>query len=265
MKKLVLTYLFFSRTNITSGFLTSSNRYVIGTTVQYLSSTSFRISEMPRGVKKEHLPSKVCVVCQRPFTWRKKWENCWDEVTTCSKSCNRKRRALQQESNHQSRLKLEKDNIITENALEEETIELGSIMELSMVSVDENLVNDLENEVGKIDDHVSSSDSSIVNNVDYIRLQRKQAKKLTKERRRAQREGRGDPSAGQKLCDVCTVSVDLLIRCTIDQSAEWKMVCGKCWHTVSGGVVDGDDAHPYYKYGGLVGYYLRGYFSSQIW
>lgn len=50
-------------------------------------------NKMPRGVKKEHLPSKICVVCERPFTWRKKWERCWDEVTTCSKSCNTKRRA----------------------------------------------------------------------------------------------------------------------------------------------------------------------------
>lgn len=25
------------------------------------------------------------------------------------------------------------------------------------------------------------------------------------------------------------------------------MVCGKCWNTVSGGVVDGDDDHPYYR------------------
>ena len=45
-----------------------------------------------RGVKKENLPVKTCVVCNRPFTWRKKWERCWDEVTTCSKSCNAARR-----------------------------------------------------------------------------------------------------------------------------------------------------------------------------
>ncbi|MFM8738693.1 MAG: DUF2256 domain-containing protein, partial [Cytophagales bacterium] len=24
--------------------------------------------------KKQHLPSKTCAVCGRPFTWRKKWE-----------------------------------------------------------------------------------------------------------------------------------------------------------------------------------------------
>ena len=27
---------------------------------------------MPRGVKKENLPTKDCEVCGRPFTWRKK-------------------------------------------------------------------------------------------------------------------------------------------------------------------------------------------------
>jgi len=43
-------------------------------------------------IKKENLPQKVCVVCGRPFNWRKKWERCWDEVTTCSKACNGQRR-----------------------------------------------------------------------------------------------------------------------------------------------------------------------------
>ena len=28
------------------------------------------ISIMPNGVKKENLPTKVCVVCGRPYTWR---------------------------------------------------------------------------------------------------------------------------------------------------------------------------------------------------
>jgi len=31
-------------------------------------------------VKKENLPSKICIVCERPFTWRKKWERCWEDV-----------------------------------------------------------------------------------------------------------------------------------------------------------------------------------------
>lgn len=49
---------------------------------------------MPRGVKKGNLPIKICVVCNRPFNWRKKWERCWDEVTTCSKACNGTRKQL---------------------------------------------------------------------------------------------------------------------------------------------------------------------------
>ena len=47
-------------------------------------------------ISKQNLPSKVCVVCNRPFTWRKKWEKCWDDVTTCSKSCNASRKREQQ-------------------------------------------------------------------------------------------------------------------------------------------------------------------------
>ena len=47
-----------------------------------------------RGVKKENLPYKICIVCARPFTWRKKWEKVWDQVTTCSKRCNGERRRL---------------------------------------------------------------------------------------------------------------------------------------------------------------------------
>jgi hypothetical protein len=42
---------------------------------------------------KSNLPEKICVVCNRPFTWRKKWERCWDEVTCCSNSCNAQRRS----------------------------------------------------------------------------------------------------------------------------------------------------------------------------
>jgi hypothetical protein len=36
---------------------------------------------------KQNLPAKICVVCKRPFTWRKKWEKVWDEVKYCSDKC----------------------------------------------------------------------------------------------------------------------------------------------------------------------------------
>ncbi|MDA8595681.1 MAG: DUF2256 domain-containing protein [Flavobacteriaceae bacterium] len=38
-------------------------------------------------MKKSQLPSKTCPVCQRPFSWRKKWELNWQEVVYCSKKC----------------------------------------------------------------------------------------------------------------------------------------------------------------------------------
>ncbi|MBM5571741.1 MULTISPECIES: DUF2256 domain-containing protein [Deefgea] len=33
------------------------------------------------------LPQKTCPVCQRPFTWRKKWANNWESVKYCSVRC----------------------------------------------------------------------------------------------------------------------------------------------------------------------------------
>jgi hypothetical protein len=38
-------------------------------------------------IKKANLPSKICVVCNRPFSWRKKWEKVWDDVKYCSDKC----------------------------------------------------------------------------------------------------------------------------------------------------------------------------------
>lgn len=40
-----------------------------------------------KAIKKENLPTKTCVACNRPFTWRKKWEKIWDEVKYCSDRC----------------------------------------------------------------------------------------------------------------------------------------------------------------------------------
>ena len=40
-----------------------------------------------RGVKKADLPEKLCLVCDRPFTLRKKFEKNWNEVKYCSQKC----------------------------------------------------------------------------------------------------------------------------------------------------------------------------------
>nr|WP_090255066.1 DUF2256 domain-containing protein [Ectothiorhodospira marina] len=40
---------------------------------------------------KPNLPTKICVVCGRPFAWRRKWVRVWDEVRYCSERCRRQR------------------------------------------------------------------------------------------------------------------------------------------------------------------------------
>nr|WP_137130445.1 DUF2256 domain-containing protein [Rhizobium sp. FY34] len=44
---------------------------------------------MPKQILKSHMPSKPCLACARPFTWRKKWERDWDQVKYCSQRCRR--------------------------------------------------------------------------------------------------------------------------------------------------------------------------------
>jgi len=169
---------------------------------------------MPRGVKKENLPEKICVVCNRPFTWRKKWERCWDEVTTCSKSCNSARKQLKSASG-------------------------GSLKE------DENSAAEDSYEVKRDSANVDVKTDA------ELRQERKAAVKAAKALKRAKREGAASGDVGQKCCDTCSKGSDLLVRCQVDETKAWRLVCGKCWKVASGGVPDGDAAHPHYRYGGL--------------
>jgi len=158
--------------------------------------------QMTRGVKKENLPSKVCVTCERPFTWRKKWERCWDEVTTCSNSCNSTRKNNAQQARRAQG--------------SEQPLDEAAPQEVS-----------------------SSTQDGIVS--------KKDRKRATKAAQKAKREGGRDG----KDCNVCCTEAAVLIRCRIDASMDWKMVCKQCWGSVSGGVPDGDSQHPHYQYGGL--------------
>jgi hypothetical protein len=45
-------------------------------------------------IKKENFSVKICAVCNRPFSWRKKWEKVWDEVKYCSEKCRMKKNKL---------------------------------------------------------------------------------------------------------------------------------------------------------------------------
>ncbi|QUJ75086.1 DUF2256 domain-containing protein [Sulfitobacter albidus] len=50
---------------------------------------------MAKHRKKSDLPSKVCATCGRPFTWRRKWADVWDEVRYCSVRCKNERSKTQ--------------------------------------------------------------------------------------------------------------------------------------------------------------------------
>ncbi len=49
---------------------------------------------MPKQRKKSDLPTKNCLVCNRPFTWRKKWERDWENVKYCSKACSKQSKKI---------------------------------------------------------------------------------------------------------------------------------------------------------------------------
>jgi hypothetical protein len=50
---------------------------------------------MDKGFKgnKAHLPSKPCVVCGRPMSWRKAWAKNWDGLKYCSDACRARKNA----------------------------------------------------------------------------------------------------------------------------------------------------------------------------
>jgi len=65
-------------------------------------------------------------------------------------------------------------------------------------------------------------------------------------------EENNNSSKGNKRCDKCGESRSMLVRCQIDETKAWKMICVKgCWKSVSGGVTDGTPEFPHYKYGGV--------------
>ncbi|MDA8762265.1 DUF2256 domain-containing protein [Flavobacteriaceae bacterium] len=45
-------------------------------------------------MKKQHLPEKICITCDKPFTWRKKWKKNWENVKYCSERCRRNTKKL---------------------------------------------------------------------------------------------------------------------------------------------------------------------------
>jgi hypothetical protein len=49
-------------------------------------------------IKKSNLPQKDCIICGRPFSWRKKWEKDWENVKYCSDKCRTDHKTREYES-----------------------------------------------------------------------------------------------------------------------------------------------------------------------
>mmetsp|Transcript_14177 Transcript_14177/g.23447 ORF Transcript_14177/g.23447 Transcript_14177/m.23447 type:complete len:332 (+) Transcript_14177:3-998(+) len=254
------------------------------------------------GFRNPHnLPVKTCVVCDRPFTWRKKWEKCWDEVLTCSQSCKSKRRSsgraggaagavaaaavikrssgkpvaneeeasgvesceesddlagadlvdhqsAQNESDAPTCLNKDhdaqepKDTVIADDSETEQ--QLSKALELLIEG------SNADNDANDDADDGASAQAPL--SKEEKRRAHKQSVKAMKAERRAHRTGAAHAGlAKQKPCGECSKQVDLLVRCTTDESQQWRMLCGRCWAKASGGVPDGDADHPHYRYGGL--------------
>ena len=52
---------------------------------------------MAKQKRKSDLPTKICPVCGKSFSWRKKWAKCWDEVKYCSERCRRQKNVRMRE------------------------------------------------------------------------------------------------------------------------------------------------------------------------
>lgn len=201
---------------------------------------------MPRGVKKENLPIKICVSCQRPFNWRKKWERSWEEVTTCSKSCNNKRR-----NDRRALATISTDALVAEVLLTHISGCGERLEEQMSTTIEDDGEIGIKNSSDEDGEEREEKCKQSNDDLDLKELKRARKKELKAERR-AKRMGSEDSvKSKQKPCDKCSKNVHLLIRCQVDETKQWRMVCGKCWHDVSGGQVDGDSFHPFYKYGGL--------------
>lgn len=236
-----------------------------------------------------NVPVKVCATCERPFTWRKKWEKNWDDITTCSQRCKTERKSkngrtaaiatgtasfaaartskkagTENESTSDEGSATEDQNVrspASDTSFDADTAVFSTecgIPEASSALKGLGLIeahaDDLEDSDDAQDANCFYTDVAVNEDQSAITSNSREARRLHKKdvkaKRRALREGDAAETK-KKPCSKCTRLADLLVRCTLDAAQDWHMVCGKCWKEVSGGVPDGDDAHPHYRYGGL--------------
>jgi hypothetical protein len=199
---------------------------------------------MTHGVKKENLPSKMCVTCNRPFTWRKKWERCWDEVTTCSKGCNAKRRALAKKDGRDAGDDNGDDDDDDDDELAEvkkkaPDSELISPLKgksssddgesITKVSVKEGKQSAPHKEMVENGDEDLEEDDDDDKAEEIIKPEKKLSRKKLQKLKMKEIEGESPPKDGPtertKVCTVCKGDKTHLFRCQWDASKQWRFVC----------------------------------------
>ncbi|CAD7952331.1 unnamed protein product [Amoebophrya sp. A120] len=163
---------------------------------------------------------KMCIHCNRPFSWRKKWERCWDEVQTCSNACKRERKRKHFGTN------LNADNDpLTPQLLPEE-------QDGGQIGEGEEIGNSATTNTSALPQASASSGASASTATSEM-LKKSSANYSTKNAG----AGAGTPTTAHerrtKECDVCKTPVQLAYRCKWDKSKQWRFVCRPCWPVVS--------------------------------
>ena len=246
--------------------------FVRATTAIFMARMSTTVVAMatPAGFRNPHnLPVKTCVVCNRPFTWRKKWEAVWDDVQTCSQRCNGERK----KANRIARRAADAQGGLLSDASDGESssatvaavavaaprqqqqqqlvrkvgtlvaeLSLDAKLPMAQAVAAANQEMGIEDAYGPLEEQVKElwrqlglpdyvEDEEATASEKPLDDDSKAGRKAAKKEMKAKRRARreGDDSGGQKACTLCSKSVDLLIRCQITSGKEWSLVCGRCW------------------------------------
>ena len=225
---------------------------------------------LDRGVRKA---VKSCLHCERDMVWRKKWERCWDEVQYCSKRCRSTGRA-------DARAAVREDGPLGDpdrggggsgesggrggrggggGRGRGEQNDALSPAERKAARAEKNAQRRAERRRGRnggagggeanTEDDDSKTAAAATSNGPMASMMSMPS--VVPSSPGSSGSSVLDPDRNRKPCDVCAKRVDMTIRCQTDATKRWRMVCSACWPSVSGGVTDGDAAHPHYTYGGV--------------
>ncbi|CAD7965322.1 unnamed protein product [Amoebophrya sp. A25] len=176
--------------------------------------------------------TKICVHCRRPFSWRKKWERCWDEVLTCSNACKRERKQQQQQQSRGGNT----FGVVADASAPQEKEENGDIPVDCAVEAEGNVSGSCEKQAPATEAPEESSEAPRDLSVPAKLPDHEQAVQTQSGPKHATVPASTKHSAVStraKECAVCGEAVLLAYRCRWDKSKIWRFVCRPCWPNIS--------------------------------